>query len=129
MKNVDNLLDVKVGDVFVVSSRYGSGKRAVLCTKVTPARAIIGGHQYTKKDGRPFGASDKIWDRAPYLKIAAPEILEEIKLQETIRNARRFIADNLEKISDELVLEIYQKHLEQVKGNDEDRRKYRCDKI
>lgn len=79
LERPENLVDVKVGDRFVVHSRYGREMVLAVCKHVTPTRATIGSHQYTKKDASGYGGDT--WNRPPTLYMPTPELLEEIGLR------------------------------------------------
>ena len=76
---VKDLLDVKLGDQFLINRRYGAGDDIVTCTKISPQQAEIGHWRYWKKNASGMGGSS--WSLPPTLYHVTPEALERIGLR------------------------------------------------
>ncbi len=93
---ISNLIGVKVGDRFICYSRYGSREKIVICTKVTPKFADIGGSRYVIATGEGWGGSpyDRPRSLMPYSQKRADRIMEQERhlRQADELNRRDFIA-------------------------------------
>jgi hypothetical protein len=71
-----NLMQIKVGDIFLVGKSWGWSKSIdyytkVICESVTEKMCIIGGKKYRKSDGieighnvRIYNYSDDLWEKS-----------------------------------------------------------------
>lgn len=100
---VENLNDVKVGDIFYISGYGRSTYEKVTCKSVSLKQAVIGDMKYKKEGARPLGRQQRYNFRSYTLYHPTEELLRRVELF----NARHKLSSiKWDDVSDDKILAI-----------------------